>query len=121
MLLEALPPVLVLHLERFLYDAAADGIVKISKFVQFAPELEIPLGTIISFVSLVLAKAKILCRQKSWHPLPENPRSRYTTSCMGYFTTMASPQAAGTIRSTCSTRTDTVVVGELGCTLTMKL
>jgi ubiquitin carboxyl-terminal hydrolase 10 len=52
-LLEALPPVLVLHLERFLYDAAADGIAKTRKPVQFAPELEIPPGTILSFVSLV--------------------------------------------------------------------
>ncbi|KAF8471381.1 hypothetical protein DFH94DRAFT_637134, partial [Russula ochroleuca] len=41
--IEELPPVLVLHLKRFLYDAAADGIVKINKPVQFAPELEIPL------------------------------------------------------------------------------
>jgi ubiquitin carboxyl-terminal hydrolase 10 len=41
-LLEALPPVLVLHLERFLYDATADGINKINKPVRFAPELEIP-------------------------------------------------------------------------------
>ena len=43
-LLEALPPVLVLHLERFLYDAAADRINKINKPVQFAPQLEIPPG-----------------------------------------------------------------------------
>jgi hypothetical protein len=50
-LIEALPPVLVLHLKRFLYDVAADGVVKISKLVQFAPELEIPLGTIFSFFS----------------------------------------------------------------------
>ena len=50
-LIEALPPVLVLHLKRFLYDASADGIVKISKPVRFAPELEIPLGMISSFVS----------------------------------------------------------------------
>jgi ubiquitin carboxyl-terminal hydrolase 10 len=49
--IEALPPILVLHLERFLYDATADGIVKTSKSVQFAPELEIPIGTIFSFVS----------------------------------------------------------------------
>ncbi|KAH9989170.1 hypothetical protein BJV77DRAFT_1069714 [Russula vinacea] len=41
--IEALPPVLVLHLERFLYDAAADGKVKINKPIQFGPELEIPL------------------------------------------------------------------------------
>ncbi|KAN0116018.1 putative ubiquitin carboxyl-terminal hydrolase 3 [Russula decolorans] len=43
MQIEALPPVLVLHLERFPYDTATNGIVKISKPVQFAPELEIPL------------------------------------------------------------------------------
>jgi hypothetical protein len=120
-LLEALPPVLVLHLERFLYDAAADGIVKISKFVQFAPELEIPLGTIISFVSLVLAKAKILCRQKSWHPLPGNLRCRCTTSSMGYFTTTASLRGVGTIRSTFSIRTEIVVAERVGYTLTMNL
>jgi ubiquitin carboxyl-terminal hydrolase 10 len=50
-LIETLPPVLVLHLKRFLYDASADGIVKLSKPVRFAPELEIPLGMISSFVS----------------------------------------------------------------------
>ncbi|KAF8470409.1 hypothetical protein DFH94DRAFT_811604 [Russula ochroleuca] len=42
-LIEALPPVLVLHLKRFLYDTAARGVVKIGKPVQFTPELEIPL------------------------------------------------------------------------------
>ena len=46
MLVEALPPVLVLHLKRFLYDVAADGIVKLDKPVQFAPELEISIGAI---------------------------------------------------------------------------
>ena len=50
-LLEALPPVLVLHLERFLYDAATDGTNKTSKPVRFAMELEIPPGTIFPFVS----------------------------------------------------------------------
>jgi ubiquitin carboxyl-terminal hydrolase 10 len=47
--IEVLPPVLVLHLKRDLYDAVADDVVKISKPVQFTPELEIPLGTIPSF------------------------------------------------------------------------
>ena len=47
-LIEVLPSVLVLHLKRFLYDVVADGIVKISKPVRFAPELEIPLGTVFS-------------------------------------------------------------------------
>ena len=50
-LLEALPPVLVLHLERFLYDAATDCIDKISKPVQFMPELEIPPGTGFSSIT----------------------------------------------------------------------
>ena len=50
-LIEVLPSILVLHLKRFLYDVAADGTVKISKPVKFGPELEIPLGTILSFVS----------------------------------------------------------------------
>ena len=52
-LIEALPPVLVLHLKRFLYDVAEDGIIKISKPVKFAPELQIPSGMIFTFVSTV--------------------------------------------------------------------
>ena len=52
-LIDALPPVLVLHLKRFLYDTTARGVVKIGKSVQFTPELEIPLGTgfILSFLN----------------------------------------------------------------------
>ena len=49
MLIEALPPVLVLHLKRFQYDAAAGGVIKIGKPVQFSPELEIPFGTLFHF------------------------------------------------------------------------
>jgi hypothetical protein len=74
-LIEALPSVLVLHLERFLYDVAAGGIVKVSKAIQFAPELKNLHGTIISF-SRMLAKAKNLSMsclvQKSWHPILGN-------------------------------------------------
>jgi ubiquitin carboxyl-terminal hydrolase 10 len=44
-LIEVLPPVLVLHLKRFVYNAAANDVVKIGKPIQFSPELEIPLGT----------------------------------------------------------------------------
>jgi ubiquitin carboxyl-terminal hydrolase 10 len=44
MLIEALPPVLVLHLKRFQYDAAAGGVIKIGKAVQFSSEIEIPFG-----------------------------------------------------------------------------
>lgn len=39
-LVAALPPVLVLHVKRFYYDAAA-GVVKLGKRVTFGPELEI--------------------------------------------------------------------------------
>jgi len=46
-LIEALPPVLVLHLNRVRYDAAAGGITKIGKSIQFAPELEIPLEIMV--------------------------------------------------------------------------
>jgi ubiquitin carboxyl-terminal hydrolase 10 len=49
--IEELPPVLVLHLNRFLYDATTDGLVKVNKPVHFGPELEIPLGTILLCVS----------------------------------------------------------------------
>jgi ubiquitin carboxyl-terminal hydrolase 10 len=48
-LLEALPPVLVFHLERFLYDSTADRTNKISKRVQFPQNLKIPLGIVFSF------------------------------------------------------------------------
>ena len=45
---EALPPFLVtvLHLKRFLYNVALDGIVKLDKPVQFAAELGTSLGAI---------------------------------------------------------------------------
>jgi ubiquitin carboxyl-terminal hydrolase 10 len=45
-LIEALPPVLVLHLNRVLYDAAAGGTTKIGKSIRIEPDLEIPLGMI---------------------------------------------------------------------------
>ena len=48
-LIETLPPVLVLHLNRVRYDAAAGGIMKIGKSIQIAPELEIPIGKISTF------------------------------------------------------------------------
>ncbi|KAH7906033.1 cysteine proteinase [Hygrophoropsis aurantiaca] len=39
--IEALPPILVLHLKRFLYDPAKGEVAKVGKQVAFAPELEI--------------------------------------------------------------------------------
>ena len=49
-LIEMLPPVLVLHLNRVRYDEAAGGITKIGKSIQFAPELDIPPGTIFTVI-----------------------------------------------------------------------
>jgi ubiquitin carboxyl-terminal hydrolase 10 len=49
-LLEALPPILVLHLKRFLFDTTADVVNKLTKPVLFTPELEIPSGINISFL-----------------------------------------------------------------------
>ncbi|PPQ83936.1 hypothetical protein CVT25_000689 [Psilocybe cyanescens] len=40
-LIEALPPILVLHIKRFCYDTAVGGVVKVGKQVGFGPELEI--------------------------------------------------------------------------------
>ena len=50
-LIEALPPILVLHLKRFLYDTTARGVVKVGKPVQFGPDLDIPLGAFFLFLS----------------------------------------------------------------------
>ena len=61
-LIEALPPVLVLHLKRFRYDVAEGGIVKISKPVMFAPELQIPLGTNFSLLFPPCQPKLIICR-----------------------------------------------------------
>ncbi|KAJ2915233.1 hypothetical protein MD484_g5175, partial [Candolleomyces efflorescens] len=40
-LIESLPPILVLHIKRFCYDMNVKGVVKVGKQVQFGPELEI--------------------------------------------------------------------------------
>ena len=50
MLINSLPPVLVLHLRCFRYDEAAGGVIKIGKPVLFSPELDIPFGTLFVFI-----------------------------------------------------------------------
>ncbi|KAG8217951.1 hypothetical protein J3R82DRAFT_6122 [Butyriboletus roseoflavus] len=40
--IDALPPILILHLKRFLYDASAGGVGKVGKQVSFTSELDIP-------------------------------------------------------------------------------
>ena len=72
-LIDALPPVLVLHLRRFLYDVTADSMVKITKHVQFTPELEIPLGTIFSFVLAQLRISRVLVGAEIMAPVVGKP------------------------------------------------
>ncbi|KAJ8468621.1 hypothetical protein ONZ45_g17184 [Pleurotus djamor] len=40
-LIESLPPVLVLHMKRFCYDTDVKGVVKVGKHIAFGPELEV--------------------------------------------------------------------------------
>ncbi|EDR03249.1 uncharacterized protein LACBIDRAFT_307470 [Laccaria bicolor S238N-H82] len=40
-LIDALPPILILHIKRFCYDTTVGGVVKVGKQVLFGPELEI--------------------------------------------------------------------------------
>ncbi|KAJ6462440.1 hypothetical protein C8R45DRAFT_1026783 [Mycena sanguinolenta] len=40
-LIDALPPILILHVKRFCYDTAVGGVVKVGKRVAFGPELEV--------------------------------------------------------------------------------
>ncbi|KAI0957901.1 hypothetical protein AcW1_006143 [Taiwanofungus camphoratus] len=40
-LIESLPPILVLHLKRFLYDISVGDVIKIGKQIAYGPELEI--------------------------------------------------------------------------------
>jgi len=49
-LIEALPPVLVLHMKRFLYDTGVGGVVKVNRQVRFGPELEVGPGEFVFFV-----------------------------------------------------------------------
>jgi ubiquitin carboxyl-terminal hydrolase 10 len=48
-LIEALPPVLVLHVKRFYYDTAVGGVVKVGKPIKFGAELDVGTGTHCSF------------------------------------------------------------------------
>jgi hypothetical protein len=115
-LIEALPPVLIVHLNRFHYDTVAAGVVKNHKHVQFSPELDIPPGTF--FFSLPRGRELIVARspQISWYLQPDDPWCRRDTRSMECSTTTARPQAEDIIRWPCSTRTHMGAVERLGCT-----
>lgn len=52
-LIETLPPILILHLKRFHYDTAVNDVVKIGKQVAFGPELEIGPGKYTNVIALL--------------------------------------------------------------------
>jgi ubiquitin carboxyl-terminal hydrolase 10 len=49
-LIEALPPVLVIHIKRFFYDTASGGVVKVGKQVRFGAELDVGCGRFYLFI-----------------------------------------------------------------------
>ena len=116
MLIEALPPVLVLHLKRFRYDAAAGGVVKIGKPVQISPELDIPFGTllILTPATAEIEDIVIWSFQTSWYPLSDNPRNLHIIRSVGCFTITASLRVVGTIRSMFVIRTEAVTQVRFG-------
>ena len=61
-LIEALPPVLILHLKRFLYDTNVKDVVKIGKQVAFGPELEIIPGQFSPYEQSVFRCAQLVAR-----------------------------------------------------------
>ena len=117
MLIEALPPVLVLHLNRVRYDATAGGLMKIGKSIRFGPELEIPLGTVFIFVAIADAEYFVIWSfQPLWYRILNDGQSHRITSSMECCTITANLQAVGTIRLTFFARTETATQGKIGYT-----
>ena len=73
MLIEVLPPVLVLHINRVRYDAAAGDIRKIGNSIRFGPDLEIPLGTVFTFIEAAKTETTSWSFQTLWYPMPDGP------------------------------------------------
>ena len=93
-LIEALPPVLIVHLNRFHYDTVAGGVVKNRKHVQFSAELEIPPGM---FFSLPRGRELIVAQspQISWYLRPDDPWFRRDTRSMEFSTANGVRNASG--------------------------
>lgn len=115
-LIEVLPPILVLRISRFRHDAAE---IKIDKYIQFVPELKIPPGTIFIFCpsqrqpeaedTRDLVASDITARQ---------PAGPMHYKLYGVLHHHGESRAAGTIRLTFFARMKTLAAGKLGCTLT---
>jgi ubiquitin carboxyl-terminal hydrolase 10 len=121
-LLEVLPAVLILHIERFLYDAATGGINKIATPVQFAPELGIPRGT--TSHSSVQAKANnSSCSMSTEIMAPVDGESAEPAHYKLYGVLYHHGESAGGGHYTVDVLhpNGDSEVGKLGCTLMMKL
>jgi hypothetical protein len=68
-LIEALPPILVLHVKRFCYDKEVGGVVKVGKQIAFGPELDIGSGKTLRFFFPDNGSCGICALQTSWRRL----------------------------------------------------
>lgn len=93
-LIDVLPPVLVLHIDRVLFDATAGGTTKIRKSIQFGPELKIPLGTI--FIFLAAAEAEnTSCFSYFRHYGTQFPTTLRATALQAPWSTLPSRRVSG--------------------------
>lgn len=69
-LIEALPPILVLHLKRFLYDTSVRGVEKVGKQVRFAEELEVGGEVMVPAVRKTPTRYKLFGGKFSFHTFP---------------------------------------------------
>ncbi|KAK7019542.1 cysteine proteinase [Favolaschia claudopus] len=58
-LIEALPPILILHVKRFCYDTEVGGVVKVGKQVAFGPELDVMSDVMVPAARKQPAKYKL--------------------------------------------------------------
>jgi hypothetical protein len=120
-LIETLPPILVLHMKRFLYDTTANGVIKIGKQVSFGPDLETQPD--------IIAPARKASQSTKYKLFGgeylENLYNHISQahSYRKYYTTTAYQLPEGTTLSMCYTLAviSTPNSEKVGCTLTMNL
>jgi hypothetical protein len=124
MLIEVLPPVLVIH--RSLYDRADGGVVKTGKPVQFRPDLGIPPVTTSLFLSHYGQPILTIHRGFAGQDITAPIAQKSTGAQLGSYTLYGVlyhygvSGRGGAIQLTCSTRMEMVVM-EIAFTSTMKL
>lgn len=116
-LIDSLPPILVLHLKRFCYDVTVGGVVKVSNPVRFGPELEISHDVLSATMRRgVLPKYKLFGGSYLFFPIPK-PLA-YLVLFVKRYTITDNPHQVDIIRWTFCIRIDTpgrrIVKGGLG-------